>query len=276
VGFSTPRYPSEPPRYSRFLRSTLLLSALAVTLLPVPLISFGVLPTYRAQATFLLFYTPFVCLLTLCYLFYVRESLARAMFADVLNPPPPPDPYFREPLGDRLRRLVCHLKKVLLAILPVALVVMSMYSVSRYLTSLDHSITLAAQAYRDRAAAVESAAPAPGDRSKPGFRRSPGSSMGGRRSPGARNMPADSSRSASDSAPAAVDSAAVRNYVLRTTGIDDIPQLVELTIWYIGGFVALLIAVSLMGLKEYAREALGLTEHELMFGRRASPGAENS
>jgi hypothetical protein len=60
---------------------------------------------------------------------------------------------------------------------------------------------------------------------------------------------------------------AVREYVLRTTGIDDIPRLVELTVLFMGTFVALLIAVTLMALKEYAKEALGLSEHELMFGR---------
>jgi hypothetical protein len=62
--------------------------------------------------------------------------------------------------------------------------------------------------------------------------------------------------------------------VLRTTGIDDIPRLVELTVLYMGAFVALLIAVTLMALKEYAKEALGLSEHELMFGRYYRSGAE--
>jgi hypothetical protein len=43
--------------------------------------------------------------------------------------------------------------------------------------------------------------------------------------------------------------------------------VVELTALYIGAFVALLVAVTLMGLKEYAKEAMGLSEHQLMFGR---------
>ncbi len=34
-----------------------------------------------------------------------------------------------------------------------------------------------------------------------------------------------------------------------------------------GAFLALLVAVTLMALKEYAKEALGLSENELMFGR---------
>jgi hypothetical protein len=77
--------------------------------------------------------------------------------------------------------------------------------------------------------------------------------------------------SAADSLPAASDSAAVRTYVLRTTAIDDIPQLLELTILYLAGFVALLTAVSLMALKEYARDALGLSDRELVFGRPSAP-----
>src|SRR5919107_4267134 len=94
----------EMPRYSAAMRSTLTFSAIVVTLLPVPVAYFRILPSYQVQAIFLLFYTPFFCLLTLCYLFYVRDSLARAMFADVLDPPPPPDPYYQEPLGQRLSR----------------------------------------------------------------------------------------------------------------------------------------------------------------------------
>ena len=63
------------------------------------------------------------------------------------------------------------------------------------------------------------------------------------------------------------DTSAVRDYVLRTSEIDRIPRLVQLTAFYVGAFLALLVAVTLMALKEYAKEALGLSEHELMFGR---------
>jgi hypothetical protein len=245
------------------VRTALLLSAFAVTLLPIPLIYFGVLPAYRTQATFLIFYTPFICLLTLCYLFYVRESLARAMFADVLNPPLPPDPYFREPFGDRLRRLFRHLKQIVLGILPVALVIASLYCASRYLSSLDQSVAAAAQSYRTRSAA-DTALLVPTDRRKAGSRRLPSSAPSGKGSSAAVD-------SAADSLPAASDSAAVRTYVLRTTAIDDIPQLLELTILYLAGFVALLTAVSLMALKEYARDALGLSDRELVFGRPSAP-----
>ena len=141
------------PGYSAAMRSALVFCALAVTLLPIPLTYLGILPAYRVHAWFLLFYAPFLCLLTLCYLFYVRDSLARAMFADVLDPPPPPDPYYREALGDRLKRGYRRLKGILLGILPVLLVITSMYSVSRYLASMNESVALAAETYVERAAA---------------------------------------------------------------------------------------------------------------------------
>jgi hypothetical protein len=256
------------PGYSAAVRSALVFSALAVTLLPIPLTYLGILPAYRVHAWFLLFYAPFLCLLTLCYLFYVRDSLARAMFADVLDPPSPPDPYYREPLGDRVKRGYRHLKGTLLGILPALLVITSMYCVWRYLASINGSVALAAEMYVERSAASGEVGAIAEDRGRHDKRRSvePGH-------PG--TQPSTSTGDvASDSLPPPWDSLAVREYVLRTTGIDDIPRLVELTVLYMGAFVALLIAVTLMALKEYAKEALGLSEHELMFGRYYRSGAE--
>jgi hypothetical protein len=237
------------------------MSAVVVTLLPVPIAYFAIIPAYQMHATFLLFYVPFLCLLTLCYLFYVRDSLARSMFADVLDPPPPLNPYNREPLGERLRRGFRQLKKIVLGILPVILTIASMYCVSRYLVSLTQSVALASATYLERSAGQEEVGALPEDRDKPRPRRSvPAGPVQSKRSPAARAL-------AGDSLPPPSDSAAIRKYVLRTTAIDDIPRLVELTALYVGAFLALLIAVSLMALKEYAKEAMGLSEHELMFGR---------
>jgi len=249
------------PGYSAAVRSALVFCALAVTLLPIPLTYLGILPAYRVHAWFLVFYAPFLCLLTLCYLFYVRDSLARAMFADVLAPPAPPDPYYREPLGDRLKRGYRRLKGMLLGLLPVLLVIASMYCVSRYLVSLTESVALAAETYVERTAASREVGVVAEDRGRRDKRRSIEPS-----SPG-KKPSAPTADVASDSLPPPGDSLAVREYVLRTTRIDDIPRLVELTVLYMGAFVALLIAVTLMALKEYAKEALGLSEHELMFGR---------
>jgi hypothetical protein len=249
------------PGYSAAVRSALVFCALAVTLLPIPLTYLGILPAYRVHAWFLLFYAPFLCLLTLCYLFYVRDSLARAMFADVLNPPQPADPYYREPFGERLKRGFRHLKGILLGILPALLVITSLYCVSRYLASMNASVALAAEMYVERSAASREVGALPEDRRRHEKRQSVEPSRPEKQPSGPTGDVAP------DSLPPPWDSLAVREYVLRTTGIDDIPRLVELTVLYMGTFVALLIAVTLMALKEYAKEALGLSEHELMFGR---------
>jgi hypothetical protein len=256
------------PGYSAAMRSALVFSAFAVTLLPIPLTYLGILPAYRVHAWFLLFYAPFLCLLTLCYLFYVRDSLARAMFADVLDPPPPPDPYYREPLGDRLKRGSRRLKGALLGIFPAVLVITSMYCISRYIASINKSVDLAAEMYVERSAASEEVGAVPEDRGRLDKRRSVEPSRP------AKKPSAPIGGVASDSLPPPWDSLAVRKYVLRTTGIEDIPRLVELTVLYTGAFLALLIAVTLMALKEYAKEALGLSEQELMFGRYYRSGAD--
>ena len=106
---------------------------------------------------FLLFYTPFLCLLTLSYLFYVRDSLARAMFADVLDPPQQLDPYYQEPTGERIGRWFRRFKGMILGILPVFLVISSMYCVSRYLVAFDRSATQATEMYIEQARMAEQA-----------------------------------------------------------------------------------------------------------------------
>ena len=54
-----------PSSYSAAARKALALAAAAVTLLPLPITYFQILPTYQVHGRFLLFYTPFLCLLTL-------------------------------------------------------------------------------------------------------------------------------------------------------------------------------------------------------------------
>jgi hypothetical protein len=244
--------------YSATVRNVLVLSAVVITLLPIPVIYFGILPAYQEHAHFLLFYAPFICLLTMGYLFYVRDSLGRAMFADVLDPPPPPDPYYREPLGEWLGRRFRGVKGTILMVLPALLVLASMYCVSRYLGVLDQSVALATKLYINRAAAEMDSGMVRGEQKGLGS-RTPGVSRSRRR---VASLPV-----AADTVPRATDTTEVRQYVLRTSRIDGIPQVVKLTGLYLGSFLALLIAVTLMALKEYAKEALGLSEHELVFGR---------
>jgi hypothetical protein len=244
-----------PPNYSAAARKALTFSAVAVTVLPIPVTYFKILPAYPLHARFLLIYAPFVCLLTLSYLFYVRDSLARAMFADLLDPQAPPDPYYY-PRGERLGRWFRRVKAITLGILPVLLVIISMYCVSRYLAVFSQSVAWAAEAYVERADTVEVPLTRGQQRAKPP------------RPAGRRSSPlVRADTAAADTLPKPSDSTAVRQYVMRTSGLESTPRVVELTALYIGSFVALLVAVTLMALKEYAKEAMGLSEHELMFGR---------
>jgi hypothetical protein len=246
-----------PSSYSAAARKALALTAAAVTLLPVPVTYFEILPTYQVHGRFLLFYTPFLCLLTLSYLFYVRDSLARAMFADVLDPPQQLDPYYQEPTGERMGRWFRRFKAVLLGILPVFLVISSMYCVSRYLVAFDRSATQATEMYIEQARMAEQAG------STRGKQRGKALTESSRRN--AQPVPSDSAPA--DTLPLLSDLPAVREYVLRTSRMQSIPSVIELTGFYFGVFVSLLVAVTLMALKEYAKEAMGFSEYELMFGR---------
>jgi len=255
-----------PPSYSAAARKALAFSAVAITLLPLPVTYFGILPAYQVHARFLLFYAPFLLLLTLSYLFYVRDSLARAMFADVLDPPSPPDPYHYERTRERLGRWFRHLKAITLGILPALLVITSMYCVSRYLASFNQSVARAAAVYVERAGTGEEVGLTRGKEEvglTTGKQRGRVPTASGRSS--RQPVPRDSA--AVDTLPQPSDSTAVRQHVLRASRMESIPEVVELTGLYIGAFVALLVAVTLMALKEYAKEAMGLSEHELMFGR---------
>ncbi len=136
------------------------------------------------------------------------------------------------------------------------MVITSMYCVSRYLAVFNQSVAQAAEVYVERADTVEVGLTRGQQRAKP-------SRAAGRSS----SPPARPDTAAADTLPKPSDSTAVRQYVIRASGVESTPRVVELTALYIGAFVALLVAVTLMALKEYAKEAMGLSEHELMFGR---------
>ena len=121
----------------------------------------------------------------------------------------------------------------------------SFYCLSRYTTRLNESITLASELY---------ATPAPATKADPAA--------------------ALSSDSLSAPAPSAVarahpDPATLRAYAVDRARLDDIPFFAELTTLYIGIFAGVLAAIALMMLKEYARETMGMSDAEVMFGRTA-------
>jgi hypothetical protein len=237
-----------------------MLLAVAVALLPIPVAVFQLLPAYRVHAQFLAFYAPLFCLLLLAYLLYIRDSLARLMFADVLDPLPEYQRYYRQSAGDAMRRSLNTVQRVLLALLPAALLLTSLYCVVRYTRRLNDSVDLAGREMAVRAAKGEvglapvAAEPA---RTRPGVR------------PAKRHQTVPSAPSLpTDSAPTLdPPGAPARQFVLRHAGVDEIPFLFELTVLYIGAFAAALVALILMALKEYATDALGLTEQDLVLRR---------
>jgi len=264
--------------YSAAVQRVLGFTAFAITLLPIPILALKILPAYQKHAWFLLFYTPFLCLLTLCYLFYIRDALARATFANLLDPPPDPDPYTREPLADRIGRSFRRVKGAILGILPAVLVLTSLYCIARYFGAFNQSVAVSMETYRETAAgdtlAYRAMTPVKQERRRAG-RAAASQRKTARADPAADSLAQDSlardslvrDSLARAARPNPSDTSAVRDYVLRTSEIDRIPRLAQLTAYYMGAFLALLVAVTLMALKEYAKEALGLSEYELMFGR---------
>jgi hypothetical protein len=249
--------------YSNWFRGTLSIGALVTAILPAPVMIFQLLPAYGVQARFLIFYGPLVCFLTLAYLFYVRDALARAMFADLLDPSPEPDPYYGEPLLVSVRRVFRRVRSIVLALLPIALVVASSYCAVEYIRLVNRSALEAVEQARrqptvngERLQSIE-----------PG--RDPViAKPGSRSSRTRRSLPV-----IQDTAKVQPSPDSLRRYVLQTTGVGDIPSFTRLNILYIGIFLSAEIALILMALKEYAKEAMGLTERDLMLGLDATPPA---
>lgn len=242
--------------YSNRFRTTLSIGALVTAILPAPVMIFQLLPAYSVQAKFLTFYGPLICFLTLAYLFYIRDSLARAMFANLLDPAPEPDPYYGEPLLISLRRVLRRLRSIVLGLLPIVLVATSSYCTLEYLRLVNRSAgELAEQVRRQPAAKGERLESAESRRDR------------GTAKPGARSGRKQTSLSARpDTAKVQPSPDSLRRYVLQTTGLDDIPSFTRLNILYLGIFLSAEIALILMALKEYAKEAMGLTERDLMLG----------
>jgi hypothetical protein len=252
------------PSYSAGLRRVFNFAAFVVALLPVPVVYFQLLPAYRIHSYFLIFYAPVVCLLTLGYLFYVRDALARTMFADLLDPLPEPLEIYPDRPDVRTRRWVTRLKSTVLLLLPAVLLLVSVACILRYTTLLKESVVLARVALADRLTPPEDVGVlAPGS--------SPEPASGGveaRRGRATSKAPADTvAPEPLQSAPAT--DTGLRQRTLEIAGIDEIPYFTELTVLFILAFLSPLVALVLMGLREYAREALGLSERDVVLGRPA-------
>lgn len=247
-------------------------AAVLLGLLPVAVVLLRLLPTYMMHARFLLFYAPIVCLLLLGYLISVREVAARWLFGDLLDAMDTPDPYYQEAAS--LRAGGRTLQKVAVNILPVLLIGLSFFCMSRYVSRFNESLTLATDVLVARI-------PLP-----------PRDSLGAAAPPSPESgaSPADtvarpSAEPAYDPAREAAERLAIvrslpglasdpdpfRTYTLESASIGDIPHLTELTALYLGAILAPLAALFLVLLKEHTRRELGVSEREAVGGRPDEP-----
>jgi hypothetical protein len=243
------------------------LACVLLSLLPIPVITFSLLPTYQAHARFLLFYAPLICFLLLGYLLYIRGLLGHAMFAEVLDPAPERDPYYRERAGDVVRRSSRRIVRAALGLLPLMLLAVSLFCVTRYIGRLNDSVALASQVLLTRLpleAPDDSAATGDGKERKARAAADTAAHPGQQseteaRLAALRRLPGLST-----------DPNPLRTYTLTMATIDDIPYFAELTAWFIGTIAAALAGVLLVLLKEHARSTLGMSEGELLEGGRST------
>jgi hypothetical protein len=246
---------SEPGgSYSARYRTALTVSAFIIAILPAPVAGLSLLPVYRMHARFLIFYAPVVCLLILAYLHYVRGSLARLMFADLLRPQIHTDPYYQPSFGQSLAKVGGRVRNIILALLPVICMFLSFYCFTQYTARLNDSLDIAVVNQ------MQSQLPARETELKDANPKAQGKR-------GAIAQPrGDSALIARADSTATADPRTLRQDLLRTAEIDDIPLFGELTVLYIGAFAATLIAIILMALKEYAKTAMGLSERDVVLG----------
>jgi hypothetical protein len=225
---AVPQHDRPPDRrsYSSNLRNLLFGAALVVALFPIPVTAFGLLPTYQQHARFLILYTPVVCLLAVSYLFYLRDSLARLLFADLISFHPEDYEYQAEST-----RILRKVRSTVVALLPALLLCASFFCFTAYTKRFSQSLELTTAVM-----SVPYAAPDTPD---------PNGSHG----PAQPSVPA-----------------LTREEVLRTADLDSIEMFSQLTALYMGIFVAALMAIVMMALKEHAAHAMGLSEQALLLG----------
>ena len=237
----------------------LVLTLVAMALLPVPVTLLRVLPAYEMHARFLVFFAPVVCLLTVGYFFYIRDLLTRFLFRSFLEPASEPDPYARLSPGALASGIVVKLQGILLTLAPVVLVGMSFYCVSRYIVRLEESVDIVSVLVSNPAPATGPSLAGQQDQSA----ELPDSTRDSIPAP----QPATSQEALPPDTPhSSLDPAALRLQTLRTAGIQDIAFFGELTTLYIGAFACAIGAAMLMLLKEHAKEVLGVSEESLLLG----------
>jgi hypothetical protein len=248
--------------------------AVAIALAPIPVIAFGLLPSYSAHSRFLVFFTPILCLLLLGYFFYIRDFVSQVMFGYLLD--------IWDEIDDlypyRPKRNWHRVRTALIAVLPVGLLAGSIYCVTRYVALFDQSVTATTQAILEGISTPQTAV----SDSDPSSRSQGAASITGDSVLGQRPADDSSGAAGAESAQAelqrkltslrehpelAQEADPLRAFVLQTARIDQIAYFGELTALYIGSFGCAIATLLLVLLKEYARDALGLRERDVLAGR---------
>ena len=106
-------------KFALFFKRYMSISTIVVAALPIPVTSFGLIPTFSSQTKLLSVYTPLFCFLMLGLLFYLRHQLARIMFPDVYGTPTP-------------NSFVRFIRSSLTGLIPLLLIACSMIAAFQY------------------------------------------------------------------------------------------------------------------------------------------------
>jgi hypothetical protein len=246
--------------------------AIICGLFPIAVVSLGLLPTYYMHSRFLLFYAPVVALLLLGYLLYIRELIGRLLFGDVLDAAAAAESGYVDVAWQHNQERLRRFRAGILYVVPLLLVGLSFYCLKQYVVRLNDSVAVSSQLLLGRLP-IPPATEAVTDSAPPGRRRAREATdtvTASQPIPTSDQQPDVERRMAVlKTLPGlAHDPNPLRTYTLRTATIDDIPYFMELTALYIGGIVGPLVAVFMILLKEHARRELGLSEREVLSGRR--------
>jgi len=134
--------PSEPARvkaFAQFFKRYMSVSSVVASALPIPITSFQLIPTYKAERTFLSVYTSLFCFLLLAFIFYSRHGIAKWTFARSAHRP-----------AWKPRRAI--------ALLPLALILLALTATFAYHLMLQESIADAETEWAQRGVAFDSSA----------------------------------------------------------------------------------------------------------------------
>lgn len=220
--------------FALFFKRYMSISTIVVAALPIPVTSFGLIPTYSARTKLLSIYTPLFCFLTLGLLFYLRHQFARIMFPEI---------YYRgenarRPQGRWFLGVGKFTRSSLVGLIPLLLIACSVIAAFQY----NDVLALSTKELRTRWYQTP-----PGD----DWRTSHIDRMA--RDEGADRNPMSFGN------------------ILRYTELDAIPYGSRLMVLYLAVFMMAEAAFILMALKEHLQDLIKVSDWELLGGDTEKP-----